>query len=81
MPRGENVTGPLNLESHMATQRASHRKSNGAENGSLAPIALAIFFGEEHDIMGIDSLVQSLKKTLEEKIKKSNQRSSTWEAD
>ena len=39
----------------MTTQKASHRRSMGAENGSLAPISLARIFGEDEDIMEIDS--------------------------
>ena len=63
------VTGPLNPTSHMATQRASHRKNNVDENDSLAPIDLARVFGEEEDIMEIESPAQSPKKNLEEKTK------------
>jgi hypothetical protein len=53
----------------MASQKSSHRKSIGAENSSLAPTALARLFGEDEDIMEIDSPAQSLKRLLEEKTK------------
>ena len=44
------VTGPPNPESHMASQRDFHKKNNEAENGSLAPIALAKNFGERRTL-------------------------------
>ena len=53
----------------MASQRASHRKNNVVKNGSLAPVSLAKKFGDEEDIMEIDSPAQSLKRLLEEKAK------------
>ena len=53
----------------MALQIASNKKNIGAENGNLAPLALARTFGEEEDIMEIESPAQSLKKLLEEKSK------------
>jgi hypothetical protein len=56
----------------MTSQKASHRKSNGVEGGSLAPITLATFFGEDEDIMEIDFPAQSLKRLLEEKEKNQN---------
>jgi hypothetical protein len=70
--RGNEGTDPETIgdTSHsMASQKNSHRKSNGAENGSLAPSALARLFGEDEDIMEIDSPAQSLKRLLEEKAK------------
>jgi hypothetical protein len=54
----------------MASQKASQRKSLGAENSSPAPTALARLFGKDEDIMEIDSPAQSLKRLLEEKAKK-----------
>jgi hypothetical protein len=53
----------------MASQKNSHRKSIGAENDSLAPSSLARLFGEDEDIIEIDSPTQSLKRLLEEKAK------------
>jgi hypothetical protein len=54
----------------MASQKASQRKSIGAENSSLAPTSLARLFGEDEDIMEINSPAQSLKRLLEEKARK-----------
>jgi hypothetical protein len=53
----------------MASQRASQRKSLGAENSSLAPSSLARLFGEDEDVIEVDSPAQSLKRLLEEKTK------------
>jgi hypothetical protein len=64
----------------MASQKTPHRKSNEAENGSLVPIALARIFGEDEDIMEIDSPAQSLKKLLEEKAKNQTKGVNTREA-
>jgi hypothetical protein len=69
----ETRTGGRNVSPvKMTSQKASHRKSNGGEGGSLAPITLAQFFEEEEDTMEIDSLAQSLKRLLEEKAKNQN---------
>ena len=40
---------------HMASSKASNRKNMEAKNGILAPLALSRIFGEEEDIMEIDS--------------------------
>ena len=60
---------PKNHRGRMGSQRASHRKGLGAEGGGLAPIILASVFGENEDVMEIESPAQSLKKLLEEKAK------------
>jgi hypothetical protein len=69
---GSASTGGRNVSTvKMSSQRAP-RKDNGAEGSSLAPIILAKLFGEEEDIMEIDSPAQSFKKLLEEKAKNPN---------
>ena len=54
----------------MSSQRASQRKSLGVEDGSLAHVTLSQIFGEDEEIMEIDSPSQNLKRLLEEKNKK-----------
>jgi hypothetical protein len=59
--RGETETAhPKKHKANMASQKASQRKTLGAENSSPAPSALARLFGEDEDIMEIDSPTQSL---------------------
>jgi hypothetical protein len=54
--RGKSGTAhPKKHIEKMASQRASQQKSIGAENSSLAPTSLARLFGEDEDIMEIDS--------------------------
>ena len=53
----------------MASQRASQKKSLGAEGGSLAQVTLSKNFGEDKEIMEIDSPSQNLKRLLEERAK------------
>jgi hypothetical protein len=57
----------------MTQQRTSHRKGSGSgvEGGGLIPITLFKIFGEDEDVMEIDSPAQSLKRLSEEKAKKS----------
>ena len=50
------------LGSKMSQQKNSHRKGSGVEGGGLAPITLASVFGENEEVMEIDSPAQSLKK-------------------
>ena len=54
---------------HMASSKTSNRKSMGAEIGNLASLALSRLFGEDEEIMEIDSPTLSLKRLLEEKTK------------
>ena len=66
----EGITmSTVTTQAYMASQRVPRRKSTGAEGESLAPVALSKNFGEEEDIMEIDSPTQSLKKLLEKKQK------------
>ena len=53
----------------MTHQRASQRKNAGVEGSGLAPVTLSKNFGEEEDIMEIESPTQSLKKLLDEKTR------------
>ena len=48
---GTGTTSPKEPNVHMASQRASNRKSLGAEGGSLAQVTLSKHFGEDEEIM------------------------------
>ena len=67
---GTGAISPKKPSVYMAPQRASNRKNIGAEGSSLAQVTLSKFFGEDEEIMEIDSLSQNLKRLLEEKNKK-----------
>ena len=54
---------------HMASSKAPNRKSMGVDIGKVALLALSRLFGEDEEIMEIDSPTLSLKRLLEEKAK------------